>query len=159
MQNAFIAQIIFCTFIFSSCSENNRDLTSESPLPVGQPIVGLPIIPEETSSNATKQTLLKLDPKWEEANNSKISNEQIIEEGLVVNGVAMPNDLNETIEIIPSRLPPMEENSEYELIPFRDFTSFVYQVNWESDGQDFDFSAYSQRVPKEVRQKTDYLLQ
>ena len=59
MQNAFIAQIIFCTFIFSSCSENNRDLISERPLPVGQPIVGLPIIPEETSSNATQQTLLK----------------------------------------------------------------------------------------------------
>ena len=153
MQNAFIAQIIFCTFIFSSCSENNRDITSERPLPVGQPIVGMPIIPEKTSSNATEQTLLKLDPKSEEANNSKISNEQIIEEGLVVNGVAMPNDLNETIEIIPSRLPPMEENSEYELIPFRDLTNFVYEVNWELDGQDFDFSAYSQRVPKKVRQK------
>ena len=113
----------------------------------------MPIIPEKTSSNATEQTLLKLDPKSEEANNSKISNEQIIEEGLVVNGVAMPNDLNETMEIIPSRLPPMEENSEYELIPFRDLTNFVYEVNWELDGQDFDFSAYSQRVPKKVRQK------
>ena len=69
----------------------------------------------------------------------------------MVNGVPMPNDLNETIAIIPSRLPPMEENSEYEMIPFRDLLSFVYEVNWESDGQDFDFSAYSKTSTQEVR--------
>jgi hypothetical protein len=153
MQKHFIAQIIFCIYLFSSCSEDNRDLISEKPLPVGEPIVGKPIITEEANLSAIQQSVLEPDSKGEEINNSKISNERIIEEGLVVNGVPMPNDLNETIAIIPSRLPPMEENSEYELIPFRDFTSFVYQVNWESDGQDFDFSAYSQRVPKEVRQK------
>ena len=153
MQKHFIAQIIFCIYLFSSCSEDNRDLISEKPLPVGEPIVGKPIITEEANLSAIQQSVLEPDSKGEEIDNSKISNERIIEEGLVVNGVPMPNDLNETIAIIPSRLPPMEENSEYELIPFRDFTSFVYQVNWESDGQDFDFSAYSQRVPKEVRQK------
>jgi hypothetical protein len=153
MQKHFIAQIIFCIYLFSSCSEDNRDLISEKPLPVGEPIVGKPIITEEANLSAIQQSVLEPDSKGEEINNSKISNERIIEEGLVVNGVPMPNDLNETIAIIPSRLPPMEENSEYELIPFRDFTSFVYEVNWELDGQDFDFSAYSQRVPKEVRQK------
>jgi hypothetical protein len=155
MQKHFIAQIIFCIYLFSSCSEDNRDLISEQPLPVGEPIVGKPIITEEGNLSAIQQSLLEPDSKRGEINNSKISNERIIEEGLVVNGVPMPNDLNETIEIIPSRLPPMEENSKYELIPFRDLTSFVYEVNWESDGQDFDFSAYSRRVPEKVRQKNE----
>jgi hypothetical protein len=155
MQKHFIAQIIFCIYLFSSCSEDNRDLISEKPLPVGEPIVGKPIITEEANLSAIQQSLLEPDSKHGEINNSKISNERIIEEGLVVNGVPMPNDLNETIEIIPSRLPPMEENSKYELIPFRDLTSFVYEVNWESDGQDFDFSAYSRRVPEKVRQKNE----
>ena len=155
MQKHFIAQIIFCIYLFSSCSEDNRDLISEKPLPVGEPIVGKPIITEEANLSAIQQSVLEPDSKGEEINNSKISNERIIEEGLVVNGVPMPNDLNETIEIIPSRLPPMEENSKYELIPFRDLTSFVYEVNWESDGQDFDFSAYSRRVPEKVRQKNE----
>jgi hypothetical protein len=153
MQKPFIAQFIFCIFLLSSCSEDNRDLISEKPLPVGEPIVGKPIIPEEANSSAIELSVLKPDSSGEETNNSKASNERIIEEGLVVNGVPMPNDLNETMAIIPSRLPPMEKNSDYKLIPFRDFTSFVYEVNWESDGQDFDFSAYSKRVPKEVRQK------
>jgi hypothetical protein len=152
MQNPFIAQIIFCIFIFSSCSEDNRDLIPERLLPLGEPIVGKPIIPVEANSTVKQQSLLQPDFKGAEANSSKFSNERIIEEGLVVNGVPMPNELNETIEIIPNLLPPMEENSEYKLVPFRDLTSFVYEVNWESDGQDFDFSAYSQRVPKEVRQ-------
>lgn len=153
MQKPFICLIIFCVFLFSSCSEDNRDLISEKPLPVGEPIFGRPIILEEVNSSSIELSVLKPDSNVEETNNSNASNERIIEEGLVVNGVPIPNDLNETIAIIPSRLPPMEENSKYELIPFRDFTSFVYEVNWESDGQDFDFSAYSKRVPKEVRQK------
>ena len=153
MQKLLIAQIIFCVFLFTSCSEDNRKLVSERSLPNGEPIVGTPIIPEEANSSTAEKLLSHSDSNKTPTNESKISNEQIIEEGLVVNGVPMPNDLNETTDIIPNRLPPLEENSEYKLIPFRDLTGFVYEVEWESDGQDFDFSAYCQRVPKKVREK------
>ena len=62
-------------------------------------------------------------------------------------------DFNQTEEIILSRLPPLDEDSEFTLIPFRDLSSFSYEVNWESDGVEFDFSAYSKRVPKDIRSK------
>ena len=153
MQKLLIAQIIFCVFLFTSCSEDNRKLVSERSLPDGEPIVGTPIIPEEVNSSTAEKLLSHSDSNKTLTIESKISNEQIIEEGLVVNGVPMPNDLNETTDIIPNRLPPLEENSKYKLIPFRDLTGFVYEVEWESDGQDFDFSAYCQRVPKKVREK------
>ena len=103
MQKPFICLIIFCAFLFSSCSEDNRDLISEKPLPVGEPIVGKPIILEEVNSSSIELSVLKPDSYVEETNNSKVSNERIIEEGLVVNGVPIPNDLNETIAIIPRR--------------------------------------------------------
>ena len=61
MQKPFIALIIFCVFLFSSCSEDNRDLISEKPLPVGEPIVGKPIIPEEANSSSIELSVLKPD--------------------------------------------------------------------------------------------------
>ena len=66
MQKPFIAQIIFCIFIFSSCSEDNRDLISEKPLPVGEPIVGIPIIPEEARFKCHRTNCIKTDSKGEE---------------------------------------------------------------------------------------------
>ena len=74
MHNPFIAQIIFCIFIFSSCSEDNRDLIPERLLPLGEPIVGKPIIPVEANSTVKQQSLLQSDFKGEEANSSKFSN-------------------------------------------------------------------------------------
>ena len=32
--------------------------------------------------------------------------------------------------------------------------NFEYLVEWEKDGKDFDFSAYAQRVPKRLREKS-----
>ena len=37
----------------------------------------------------------------------------------------------------------MEEGSEYKPLDFRDMMNFEYLVEWEKDGKDFDFSAYS----------------
>ena len=78
MQKPFIALIIFCVFFFSSCSEDNRDLISEKPLPVGEPIVGKPIIPEEANSSPYELSVLKPDSNGEETNNSKLPMNELL---------------------------------------------------------------------------------
>jgi hypothetical protein len=84
--------------------------------------------------------------------------EKIIEEGLVVKGQPLNTDENNSKEALVSNLPPLEEGSEYQPLAFRDMMNFDYLVEWEKDGQDFDFSAYAQRVPKRLRDKTGTLV-
>ena len=55
---------------------------------------------------------------------------------------------------IANHLPPIDENSIFEPLAFRDISGFTYDVNWERDGKDFDFASYSQRVPKNLREKS-----
>jgi hypothetical protein len=149
--------VIFCLLLFSSgCSEMSEENKSSEKTKPGELIVGKPIISliDEGNSHDKNETFSEHnDSKKHELNSKRVSNEKIIEEGLVVNGVPISNDFNQTEDIILSRLPPLDEDSKFTLIPFRDLTSFTYEVNWESDGMDFDFSAYSKRVPKEIRNK------
>ena len=87
--------------------------------------------------------------------NETVDSEEILQEGIVVKGRAQKEtDGNQTQEIIESNLPPLEEGSEYKPLAFRDMMNFEYLVEWEKDGKDFDFSAYAQRVPKRLREKS-----
>ena len=52
------------------------------------------------------------------------------------------------------KLPPIEEGSVFKPLAFRDLTNFEYLVDWETDGKDFDFAAYSKRVPSRLREKS-----
>ncbi len=151
-----ISLYILSLWTFCSCSEDRVEESSR-PIPLGEPIVGKPILPHENgdknvSTIESNDGISKIK-SWE-SNDSELSNGRIIEEGLVVNGVPISLEQNLTTEIIPNRLPPMEEDSAYSQIPFRDLTNFKYEVNWESDGKVFDFGSYAQRVPKPIRNQT-----
>lgn len=117
-------------------------------------IIGDPII----DVGEQKETPLQIDVN--ESNtinfetNATLVSQNIIEEGLVVNGKPQPKDQNITVETTVSNLPPLEEGSEYSPLAFRDMMNFEYLVEWEKDGQEFDFSAYAQRVPKRLRDKS-----
>jgi hypothetical protein len=118
---------------------------------VGDPIVE---ITEETSWEENKsEDNQSLTIKRE--GNETVDSEEILQEGIVVKGRAQKEtDGNQTQEIIESNLPPLEEGSEYKPLAFRDMMNFEYLVEWEKDGKDFDFSAYAQRVPKRLREKS-----
>ena len=97
------------------------------------------------------------EPAVSDENQSTIGG-KVLEEGLVVKGQPQPSDENNSVEAVVSNLPPLEEGSEYQLMAFRDMMNFEYLVEWEKDGQDFDFSAYAQRVPKRLREKSGNLV-
>ncbi len=109
---------------------------------VGEPIEGNHIVGEPILSG--NETSLSMDDE----------NQTIIEEGFVANGKRLPLDENNSNVEEFGELPPMEEGSEYKPVAFRALQEFEYNVDWENDGKEFDFSAYAERVPETVRKRS-----
>ena len=149
--------LIFIFFVFFSCTQEEANENAENIPPVGAPIIGEPILSAEIDKNASTISL--------SGNESKIiSNpipsdgqdidEESIEEGIIVNGIPKPNNDKDLNVSIVSNLPPLDENSEFERLAFRDMSNFPYDINWDRDGKEFDFTSYAKRVPKRLRDKT-----
>ena len=138
-----------CIFGCSEKSPQAGEVSAEDI--VGDPIVE---ITEETSWEENQSEDSQSLAVNREGNET-VDSEEILQEGIVVKGRAQTErDGNQTQEIIESNLPPLEEGSEYKPLAFRDMMNFEYLVEWEKDGKDFDFSAYAQRVPKRLREKS-----
>ena len=149
--------LIFIFFVFFSCTQEEPNENAENIPPVGAPIIGEPILSAAIDKNASTISL--------SGNESKIiSNpipsdgqdidEESIEEGFIVNGIPKPNNDKDLNVSIVSNLPPLDENSEFERLAFRDMSNFPYDINWDRDGKEFDFTSYAKRVPKRVRDNT-----
>ncbi len=146
----FIKVFILLFFILS-CTEK----TDPEGVGVDENIVGEPILETaqqvfvEENQTEDNNSIVVLGE-----NNASLDSMKVLEQGLVVNGQAKPNDQNISGEKIVTNLPPLEEGSEYQLLAFRDMMNFEYLVDWEKDGKEFNFSSYSQRVPKRLRAKS-----
>ena len=146
----FIKVFILLFFILS-CTEK----TDPEGVGVDENIVGEPILETaqqvfvEENQTEDNNSIVVLGK-----NNASLDSMKVLEEGSVVNGQAKPNDQNISGEKIVTNLPPLEEGSEYQLLAFRDMMNFEYLVDWEKDGKEFNFSSYSQRVPKRLRAKS-----
>ena len=147
---------LFALFICSCEREAGQKITEEISI-VGDPIEGEPIELVDIDANETEVgTKFYKNDSNPMSPNSDIKNDigVVVEEGVVVDGVPRPDDANGSPVTIENNLPPMDENSEFERMAFRDLSNFNYDVNWERDGKEFDFSSYSKRVPKRLRNKT-----
>ena len=146
----WVISVVTAVTLTIGCSEpsvsNDEDLVGDI---IGDPILG---ISEESDIPAGADVNDSREGSVE--SNSTLANETIIEEGFVLKGKPSPKDQNITNEPIVSNLPPLDEGSEYSPLAFRDMMNFEYLVEWEKDGQEFDFSAYAQRVPKRLRDKS-----
>ena len=148
---------VFIFLLLFSCAQEEKPETIENIPPVGEPIVGEPILSVKIDKNESKtlnlENELKITSESATSDSGEVETESI-EEGFIVNGVPKPSeevDLNVTIT---SNLPPLDEDSEFERLAFRDMSNFPYDINWDRDGKDFDFVSYAKRVPKRVREKT-----
>ena len=72
-------------------------------------------------------------------------------EGIVVQGKIRTDDQNATDIKNIERLPPLPKGSHYKSVDFRDLTDFEYEVEWERDGIEFDYPAFAERVPENLR--------
>ena len=141
-------------FLFS-CGKEEEEDAAQTIIPIGEPIIGEPILTVEIDSNESNFSRLDSQP---ESLGSVDRLEESIEEGIILNGVAQPSKPEDVNESIANHLPPIDENSKFEPLAFRDISGFTYDVNWERDGIEFDFTSYSQRVPKHLREKSGKLV-
>ncbi|MDA7822419.1 DUF3299 domain-containing protein [Opitutales bacterium] len=117
---------------------------------VGEPLTGDPIgVPV---SNPPKDVLEEF--KAPEENTSTIADlnqtGEILEGRIVLGQTLLSTEDNQSLPVI-NNLPPHDSSSGYEALKYSVLTTFPYEIEWESDGLDYDFSAYSARVPKQVR--------
>ena len=138
----FLGSMVGMLFL-ASCGDSHNE--TDKVIQVDQDIIGDPIEDEEVvgepilSGNAT-------------TGSGEDDNLTLIEEGLVANGKRFPLEGNNSNIEEFGELPPLEEGSEYTPLSFRLLQEFDYNVDWERDGKEFDFSTYAQRVPESVRQ-------
>lgn len=76
--------------------------------------------------------------------------EEIIEGKIVLGQTLLLSEENASVPVT-NNLPPHDPSGGYVLLRYSTLTDFTYEIDWEADGLTFDFSAYSARVPKNVR--------
>lgn len=142
-----VLKLVFAFWVLMaiSCSDE-KEFSKEKPIFTGEPIVG----------DAFDSFPRKPEPKPSLQVVDDFNSSTLIEEGFVVNGRPFSSDFNssEAIASVVNELPPLEDGSEFKPLPFRDLTNFEYEVSWEDDGIEFDFSSYAQRVPSRLREKS-----
>lgn len=116
-------------------------------------IVGQPIIMEnEPEIGPESNTSLVLTQTAVDSNGSITESNQTSDtEGLIVNGKIIEETDQNVTAIDYGVLPPLDKDSPYQVVFFPRLTEFTYEVEWETDGLDFDFAAYCERVPSELR--------
>ena len=74
-------------------------------------------------------------------------------EGEIVFGqtTLLSAEVNQTSTPILNNLPEHDSSTGYELLRYSKLTDFKYEIDWEKDGLTFDFSAYANRVPRDIR--------
>jgi len=117
-------------FLFS-CGKEEEEDAAQTIIPVGEPIIVESILTVELDSNESNFSRLDSQP---EPLVPVERLEESIEEGIILNGVAQPNRPEDANESIANHLPPIDENSIFEPLAFRDISGFTYDVNWARDG-------------------------
>ncbi len=69
---------------------------------------------------------------------------------IVLGKTTLVGEENQSLVIVDN-LPPHDPSSPYKAVGFKIIKDFTYEIEWERDGMEFDFSAYCARVPSEVR--------
>ncbi len=142
MAGYFFGIIIW--FALFACSQESRDHDKNAEfLEVGEPLVGEPILDTKIVHPTGIAPLV-------EKNASKVDQEEIVEGEIILGKTFLGTDGNQSLPIV-NNLPPHDQAGGYEMITYSKLTEFPYEIDWDSDGLAFDFSAYASRVPRNVR--------
>ena len=133
------------------CAPESEDLANQVEFTeVGEPLAGDPI--GGPASNPPEDVLQEFKAQEGDANVTTDLNQtdEVLEGRIVLGQTLLSSEDNQSLQVI-NNLPPHESSSGYEALKYSVLTTFPYEIEWESDGVDYDFSSYSARVPKEVR--------
>ena len=133
------------------CAPESEDLANQVEFTeVGEPLAGDPI--GGPASNPPEDMLQEFKAQEGDANVTTDLNQtdEVLEGRIVLGQTLLSSEDNQSLQVI-NNLPPHDSSSGYEALKYSVLTTFPYEIEWESDGLDYDFTAYSARVPKEVR--------
>ena len=142
--------MVVLALAFSSCSEVDQNFLEEEVFSeVGEPIIEKPVSEkirevEEAKIEGNQGT------NENKAEFSGSETTEVIEGEIVLGQTLLSTDYNESAPVI-NNLPPHDPSSKYKPLAYSALTEFPYEIDWELDGVEFDFSAYASRVPKRVR--------
>ena len=135
---------------FSSCSEVDHHFPEEEVFSeVGEPILEQPVSEKIIAVEEAKRKGIQ-ETKESKAEFSGSETREVIEGEIVLGQTLLSNDYNESAPVI-NNLPPHDPSSKYKPLAYSTLTEFPYEIDWELDGVEFDFSAYASRVPKKIR--------
>ena len=133
------------------CAPESEDLANQVEFTeVGEPLAGDPI--GGPASNPPEDVLQEFKAQEGDANVTTDLNQtdEVLEGRIVLGQTLLSSEDNQSLQVI-NNLPPHDSSSGYEALKYSVLTTFPYEIEWESDGLDYDFSSYAARVPKEVR--------
>ena len=139
--------LVLLALAFSSCSEVNQHFPEEEVFSE----VGEPILEQPVSEKVIEFEEAKLEGVQETNESitafSGSETTEVIEGEIVLGQTLLSTDYNESAPVI-NNLPPHDPSSKYKPLAYSTLTEFPYEIDWELDGVEFDFSAYASRVPK-----------
>jgi hypothetical protein len=139
--------LLLLGFACSSPEERAEELTVFNE--VGDPISVYPKEPKTPAFVPDEIEEENLDSR--EVTQSDDSSGEVIEgEILLGQTTFLSSEVNQSSPIL-SNLPEHDPSTGYELLRYSKLTNFEYEIDWEKDGLAFDFSAYANRVPREIR--------
>ena len=127
-----------CVWLISCAQEAENDERTETFSEVGDPIVEYGEVPVEKAIHSS------------EVNVTETNQETVVEGEIILGQTLLGSDDNQTLPIV-NNLPTHDNGSGYEMIPYSSLTEFPYEIDWETDGLNYEFSAFASRVPQEVR--------
>ena len=142
--------ILVLLLAFSSCSEVDQHFPEEEVFSE----VGEPIIEQTVIEKIIEVEEAKLEG-GQETNESKgafsgSETTEVIEGEIILGQTLLSTDYNESAPVI-NNLPAHDPSSIYKPLSYSTLTEFPYEIDWELDGVEFDFSAFSNRVPQKIR--------
>jgi hypothetical protein len=142
--------LVVLALALSSCSEVDHHFPEEEVFSeVGEPIMEQPV-----SEKSIEVEEAKLEGN-QETNESKAAfsgseKTEVIEGKIILGQTLLSTDYNESAPVI-NNLPPHDPSSKYKPLAYSTLTEFPYEIDWELDGLEYDFSAYASRVPRTIR--------
>jgi len=143
---AFLSSI---SLTFFGCTKNEEKSPAISEFTeVGEPILDhLPELADQTDDSNTS-TVLPGD-ETNATNNEELA-ESVTEGEIILGQTLLSTEGNQSLPVI-NLLPPHDDSSGYQTLRYSNLTQFSYEIDWEADGVEFDFSRFAGRVPQSIR--------
>ena len=134
---------------FMGCSKNEEEKAIISEFnEVGEPILGnLPEPADRTDDPNTSTVLIRDD--MNDTEGVRLA-DSVIEGEIILGKTLLSTEENQS-SLVMNLLPPHDDSAGYQSLTYSILTEFSYEIDWEADGVEFDFSRFARRVPQSIR--------